>query len=60
MESESMISTVLDFLNQMEIYKVLISVDFGIYDLIRKKIMVIFENDDVDKLFEILTSWDIL
>ena len=54
----NMINVVLDFLNQMEIYKVLTAVDFGIYNIIRNELMTIFEIDDMDKLFEILTSFD--
>ena len=57
---ESKINTILDFLNQMEIYKVLTAVDFGIYDILRNEIMVIFKDYDVDKLFEIITSYDAL
>ena len=57
---ESKINIILDFLNQMEIYKVLTAVDFGIYDIIRNEIMDIFKDYDMDKLFEILTSYDAL
>ena len=54
------INVILDFLNQMEIYKILTGLEAGIYDIIRKKLITEFENDDLDKLFEILTSFDIL
>ena len=54
------INVLLDFLNQMEIYKVLTAVDFGICGIIRNQLLTIFENDHVDKLFEILTSFDSL
>ena len=57
---ESKINNILNLLNQMEIYKVLTALDFGIYDILRNEIMVIFEDYDVDKLFEILTSYDVL
>ena len=57
---ESKINIILDFPNQMEIYKVLTAVDFGIYDILRNEKMVIFKDYDVDKLFEILTSYDVL
>ena len=58
MKSENIISVVLDFLNQMEIYKVLTGVEAGIYNILRNNLITIFSDDDVDKLFEILTSYD--
>ena len=57
MESKT-INVILDFLNQMEIYKVLTAVDFGIYNIIRNDLIIVFEGDNLDKLFEILTSFD--
>ena len=58
MESKTnMINVVLDFLNQMEIYKILTGVESGIYNIIRNKLITEFM-DDMDKLFEILTSFD--
>ena len=57
MKGENMISVILDFLNQMELYKVLTGVKADIYNIIRNDLITIFEND-VDKLFEILTSFD--
>ena len=57
MKGENIISVMLDILNQMEIYKVLTGVKAGIYNIIRNDLITIFEND-VDKLFEILTSFD--
>ena len=57
---ESKINIILAFLNQMEIYKVLTAVDFGIYDILRNEIIGLFKDCDVDKLFEILTSYDAL
>ena len=57
MKGENIIGVVLDFLNQMEMYKVLTGVEAGIYNIIRNDLITIFEND-VDKLFEILTSFD--
>ena len=53
-----MINVVLDFLNQMEIYKILTGVESGIYNIIRNKLITELEDDDMDKLFEILTSFD--
>ena len=52
------INVILDFLNQMEIYKVLTAVDFGIYNLLRNDLIIVFEGDNLDKLFEILSSFD--
>ena len=54
------ISTVLDFLNQMEIYKILTGLIIGIYNILRKNLITIFKDDDVDKLFEIITAFDVL
>ena len=59
MESKrNMINVVLNFLNQMEIYKILTGVESGIYNIIRNKLITEFEDDDMDKLFELLTSFD--
>ena len=58
MENKNMINIVLDFLNQMEIYKVLSALESGFYIILRKNLITEFENDDIDKLFEILTSFD--
>ena len=58
MENKNMISVVLDFLNQMEIYKILTGLEKGIYEIIRKNLITEFKDDDVDKLFEILTSFE--
>ena len=52
------ISVVLDFLNQMEIYKVLTVVEAGIYNLIRNDLITIFTDDNADKVYEILTYYD--
>ena len=52
------IDIILDFLNQMEIYKVLGGVEAGIYNGLRKKIFEEFGDGDVDKLFEILSLFD--
>ena len=57
MESKT-INVILDFLNQLEIYKVLTAVDFGIYNILRNDLIIVFEGDNLDKLFEILTSFD--
>ena len=54
------ITVILDFLNQMEIKKVLTGLESGIFNIIRKKLITEFKDDDVDKLFEILTSFDVL
>ena len=58
MKNKNMINVVLDFLNQMEIYKVLTALESGIYNILRKNLITEFENDNIDKLFEILTSFD--
>ena len=59
MESKTnVINVVLDFLNQMELYKILTGVESGIYNIIRNKLITEFKDDDMDKLFEILTSFD--
>ena len=58
MKSENIVSVVLDFLNQMEIYKVLTGLEAGIYNIIRNDLITVFADDNVDKLFEILTSFD--
>ena len=58
MKSENIVSVVLDFLNQMEIYKVLTGLEAGIYNIIRNDLITVFTNDNADILFEILTSFD--
>ena len=58
MKGESIISVILDFLNQIEIYNVLTGVETGIYNIIRNAIITVFADDNGDKLFEILTSFD--
>ena len=58
MKGENIVSVVLDFLNQMEIYKVLTGLEAGIYNIIRNDLITVFTNDNADKLFEILTSFD--
>ena len=58
MKGENIISVVLDFLNQMEKYKVLTGVEAGIYNIIRNDLITVFSDDDVDKFFERLTSFD--
>ena len=58
MKSENIVSVILNFLNQMEIYKVLTGVEVGIYNIIRNDLITEFTNDNPDKLFEILTSFD--
>ena len=58
MKGENRVSVVLDFLKQMEIYKVLTGLEAGIYNIIRNDLITVFTNDNADKLFEILTSFD--
>ena len=58
MNSKSIVSVVLDFLNQMEIYKVLTGLVADIYNIIRNELIVIFSDADIDKLFEIMTNYD--
>ena len=52
------IDIILDFLNQMEIYKVLSGVEAGNYNELRKKIIEEFGDEDEDNLFEILSLFD--
>ena len=59
MENKS-IGVILDFLNQMEIYKILTGVEAGIYNILRNEIISLFKDIDVDGLFEIVSSFDIL
>ena len=58
MENKNTINVRLDFLNQMEIYKILTGLEAGIYNIIRSELITVFEDDNVDKIFEILTSFD--
>ena len=58
MENKNTINVVLDFLNQMEIYKILTGLEAGIYKIKRNDLIIVFEGDTLDKLFEILTSFD--
>ena len=59
MENKSIV-VILDFLNQMEIYKILTGVEVGIYNILRNEIISLFKDIDVDGLFEIVSSFDIL
>ena len=52
------IDIILDFLNQMEIYKVLNGIEAGIYNILRDEIIKEFGNGDVHNLFEILSLFD--
>ena len=52
------IDIILDFLNQMEIYRVLTGVEAGIYNILREEIIKEFGGGDVDNLFEILSLFD--
>ena len=58
MKSENIINVVLDFLNQMEVYKMLTGLEAGIYNILRKDIINEFGDGDIDKLFEIVSSFD--
>ena len=57
MENKS-IDVILGFLNQMEIYKILTGVEAGIYNILRNEIINEFREGDIDKLFEIVSSFD--
>ena len=57
MENKS-IDSILDFMNQMDIYKILTGVEAGIYNILRKDIINEFGDGDIDKLFEIVSSFD--
>ena len=57
MEHKS-IDSILDFLNQMDIYKILTGVEAGIYNILRKDIINEFGDGDIDKLFGIVSSFD--
>ena len=52
------INDVLNFLNQMEIYKILTSIEFSTFNIIRKILTDEFENIDLDKLVEKLKTLD--
>ena len=58
MKSENIINVVLDFLNQMEVYKMLTGLEAGIYNILRKDIINEFGDGDIDELFEIVSSFD--
>ena len=57
MENKS-IDSILDFLNQMDIYKTLTGIEGDIYNILRKEIFNLFEDCETDKLFGIVTSFD--
>ena len=57
MENKS-IDVMLDFLNQMEIYKVLTGVEASIYNILRKILITEFGDGNTDNLFEMLSLLD--
>ena len=57
MENKS-IDVLLDFLNQMEMYKLLTGVEAGVYNQMRKKIIKEFGDCNMDNLFEIMSFFD--
>ena len=59
MENKS-IDVILDFLNQMEIYKILTGVEASIYNILWNEILSLYKVIDIDSLFEIVSSFDIL
>ena len=52
------INNVLSFLNQMEIYNIISGVEMNTFIIIRKILINEFENIDLDKLVEMLTTLD--
>ena len=52
------IHSILDFLNQMEIYKILTGIEAGIYNILRNDIINEYKEGNIDKLFEIVSSFD--
>ena len=52
------IDTILEFLNQMEIYKILSGVEAGIYNILRNGMINEFKECDKDSLFEIVSLFD--
>ena len=52
------IDTILEFLNQVEVYEILSGVEAGIYNILRNEIIELFKNNDKDSLFEIVSLFD--
>ena len=52
------IDTILEFLNQVEVYEILSRVEAGIYNILRNEIIELFKNNDKDSLFEIVSLFD--
>ena len=52
------IDTILEFLNEMEIYKILSGVEAGIYNILRNGMINEFKECDKDSLFEIVSLFD--
>ena len=52
------INDVLNFLNQMEIFKTISGLDYNTFNIIRKILIDEFNNIDDDKLIKILTNLD--
>ena len=52
------INDVMNFLNQMEVFKCLTGIEYNTFKIIRKILTDEFENDDVDKLVEVLKNLD--
>ena len=48
------INDVLDFLNQIELFKIISGLDYSTFDIIRKIIVDEFDNINIDKLIKIL------
>ena len=48
----------MNFLNQMEVFKILTDIEYNTFNIIRKILTDEFENVDVDKLVEVLKNLD--
>ena len=46
------------FLNQMQVFKILTGIEYNTFKIIRKILTDEFENDDVDKLVEVIKNLD--
>ena len=53
-----MINDVLNFLNQMEIYNIVSGVELSTFIIIRKVLIDEFENNDLDKLVDMMKTLD--
>ena len=52
------INDVLNFINQIEIFRIISGLDYGTFNIIRKNLIDEFNNIDDDKLIKILRNLD--